>query len=153
MSFSVVPDTNVVIARALTKHPKSPNQEFFRRFKDGEFEWLYSNDTLLEYIRKLTELGLEPDWIEQFIANIIVAANAVNVPIIHFHLEIYPVDERDICFLLCAINGKATHIVTYDIHFLSIADEIKSIFSIEVCKPIDFLKSLRKRKITLSHDI
>ena len=71
MSFSVVPDTNVVIARALTEHPKSPNLEFFRRFNDEEFQWLYSNDTLLEYIRKLTELGLEPDWIEQFIANII----------------------------------------------------------------------------------
>lgn len=143
MSFSVVPDTNIVIARALTKHPKSPNQEFFRRFKDGEFEWLYSNNTLLEYTRKLTEFGLDSDWIEQFIANIIVAANSVEVPIIHFHLEIYPVDEKDICFLLCAINGKATHIVTYDNHFLSIADEIKSIFSIKVCKPIDFLKSLR----------
>ncbi len=145
MSFSVVPDTNVVIARALTKHPQSPNQEFFRRFKDEEFKWLYSNDTLLEYIRKLTELGLEFDWIEQFIANIIVAANAVDVPIVHFHLEIYPVDEGDICFLLCAINGKATHIVTYDNHFLLIADEIRPIFSVEVCKPIDFLKSLREK--------
>jgi predicted nucleic acid-binding protein len=78
MSFSVVPDTNVVIARALTKHPKSPNHQFFRRFKDGDFQLLYSDDTLLEYIRKLTEFGLEPDWIEQFIANIIIAANAVS---------------------------------------------------------------------------
>jgi len=32
MSFSVVPDTNVVIARALAKHPQSPNQEFLRRW-------------------------------------------------------------------------------------------------------------------------
>lgn len=146
MSFSIVPDTNVVIARVLTKHPRSPNQEIFRRFRNGEFQWLYSNDTLLEYIRKLTELGFEPDWIEEFIANIIIAANSVDVPIIRFHLEIYPVDERDICFLLCAINGEATHIVTYDEHFLLIADEIKSIFNVRVCKPIDFLKSLRKKK-------
>ena len=34
MFFSIVPDTNVVIARALTEHPESPNQEFFRRFID-----------------------------------------------------------------------------------------------------------------------
>ncbi len=40
----------------------------------------------------------------------------------YFHLEKYPVDEDDIAFVLCAINGKTTHLITYDAHLLEIND-------------------------------
>ena len=36
------------------------------------------------------------------------------------HFRHYPVDEDDISFLLCAINGAASHLVSYDPHLLDL---------------------------------
>ena len=54
-AFKVVPDTNVFVAAEKSRHSASPNKEFINRWKNYEFEVLYSEDTLLEYISKLSE--------------------------------------------------------------------------------------------------
>jgi len=41
--FRVVPDTNVVIASEKSKSESSPNKEFFVRWKNHEFQILYSD--------------------------------------------------------------------------------------------------------------
>lgn len=65
-----------------------------------------------------------------------------NVFVAAFHTRPYPADEDDIAFLLCAINGAASHLVTYDDDLLSLRSAYLSEFSI--CRPIDFLADLRR---------
>jgi predicted nucleic acid-binding protein len=44
--------------------------------------------------------------------------------------------------MFCAINGTASHLVTYDEDLLSLRSAYLSEFSI--CRPIDFLADLRR---------
>jgi len=60
--------------------------------------------------------------------------------IVFYHLPAYPGDPDDIAFLLCADNGRATHIVSYDKHF----KEIESVYSFRICDTLEFLIELRK---------
>ena len=137
--FRTVSDTNIVIA-AQNNHSHSPNREYFQRWHHGEFELLYSNDILNEYFRKLKECHISQEDIEELLLTLIVLAE--YVPIRHFHLPHYqyPKDPDDIAFILCADNGKATHLLTYD------SDQLKldQYHHFNICKPIPFLQELRK---------
>ena len=53
--------------------------------------------------------------------------------------NIYPKDEDDIVFVLCAENGNATHLITYDTDLLN----IKEYFKFKICKTIEFLSEFR----------
>ena len=66
--------------------------------------------------------------------------NGTRVQIDHFHLPVYPADRDDIAFVLCADNGKATHLITYDRHLR----EIGGYYPFKVCGPTDFLTDLRR---------
>jgi len=112
-----VPDTNVVIS-AEYGNPGSPNKEFFSHWKNKEFELLYSDNTLKEYIVKLREFGISREDVKALIKPIIKLG--VHVEIIHFHLPEYPPGPYDIAFILCAYNGKATHLIAYDKDLLNI---------------------------------
>ncbi|CAN2039331.1 PIN domain-containing protein [Candidatus Magnetomoraceae bacterium gMMP-15] len=57
-----------------------------------------------------------------------------------FDLPLYPSDPDDIAFLLCAENGNATHIVSYDPHL----KEIDRFYTFRVCGTLKFLFELRK---------
>jgi len=98
---------------------------------------LFSRDTLSEYAAKLSQLGIERDKARSFLARMILAGEAVQITF--FHVSVYPDDSDDIAFLLCATNGMATHLVTYDSHY----DRIRGHFDFQVCLPIEFLKELR----------
>ncbi|OQY54043.1 MAG: hypothetical protein B6245_21915 [Desulfobacteraceae bacterium 4572_88] len=56
-----------------------------------------------------------------------------------FHFPRYPDDPDDIPFLLCAGNGEATHIITYDKHF----EDLNNYYDFKICKPLAFLFELR----------
>ena len=59
VKFQTVPDTNIILASS-SKNPKSPNREYFERWLyRQEFDLLYSDDTLHEYIEKLEPKPLE----------------------------------------------------------------------------------------------
>ena len=58
------------------------------------------------------------DLVESLVVSLL--ALGVEVEIAHFHLPTYPVDTDDIAFLLCADNGAARHLVTYDRHLREI---------------------------------
>lgn len=137
MSFRVVPDTNVLITSRKSPTPTSPTRELFERWIRGEFTLLYSLDTIVEYLCKFRELGLDP--LEARLLLTEIAAIGELVSISTFHEQFYPKDPEDIAFLLCATNGEASHLVTYDSDF----DPVKSRYLFIVCTPLEFLRQLR----------
>lgn len=133
-----VPDTNVVIARHKSIHFQSPNVEFFTRWRKGEFVVCYSHDTLLEDASKLRAMGIGRPKIVNFLR--IFAKLGEVVPISTYLLKVYPVDTDDIAFVLCAVNGSATHLVSYDTHFLDLDGE----YPFQICRTVEFLGILNK---------
>ena len=137
----VVLDTNVVLAANRTTHPSSPNAEILARWKRGEFTCLHTLDTLSEYAEKLLEHGVSASKAEEFLR--LLARLGESVAVVFFHFRHYPVDADDVMFLLCALNGRATHLVSYDDHLLSLRHYYSDETSI--CEPLEFLVECRKR--------
>ena len=137
-SFRVVPDTNVVIASEKSTSKSSPNKEFFDRWRNDEFEILYSDDTLLEYIEKMRELNISEEIIKKLIRAMLELGKYISI--VFYHLFLYPSDPDDIAFLLCAENGNATHIISYDPHL----KETEHFYSFRVCGTLEFLFELRE---------
>ena len=132
-------DTNVILASQRTAHPTSPNREISDRWLAGEFTLLVSDDIAVEYAEKLHASGKDPARIESFLADVFLLAEFVEIRF--FHFRHYPVDADDISFLLCAANGAASHLVSYDQHLLDIG-----VFYEEFCalNPLEFLQELRE---------
>ena len=135
--FKVVPDTNIVIASEKSSSKSSPNIEFFNRWKNNEFEILYSDDTLLEYIEKMKELNISHETIKKLIRSMFELG--IQVKIIFYHLPVYPSDLKDIAFFVCAANGNATYIISYDLHL----KEIDYYYSFRICETLEFLFELK----------
>ena len=134
----MVPDTNIILSSELSGNRKSPNRDFIERWLNREFAVLFSEDTKLEYAIKLKEMGIARKKIVEFLTNLTILAEAVVIK--NYHLKYYPDDEDDICFLLCAENGNASHIVSYDKHLL----ELDGKFKFEILKIVPFLQKLRR---------
>ena len=132
-------DTNVILAAKGSPHPASPGREIIERWKHGELMLLYSTDTLVEYSEKLLEHGFQEAEVERFIR--LFARHGEAVVITFFHFRHYPVDRDDVMFLLCAMNGEASHLVSYDRHLL----DLRSFYAGEliICQPLEFLAVLR----------
>jgi predicted nucleic acid-binding protein len=130
-------DTNVVLAAERSREPASPNREIMTRWRRGKFTLLYSADIALEYAEMLEEHGIEEADLRKFLRTLGILGERVEIRF--YHLRNYPVDADDICFVLCALNGKATHIVTYDRHLLGFVQHDK----VKACEPLDFLRELR----------
>lgn len=136
--YRIVLDTNVILAFHLSHSMDSPNREIIFLWKQGEFNLLWTEDILYEYIQKLKVFNVEENLIVQFIADFIELAEKVKVQF--YHYKYYPEDAKDICFVICAVNGNASHIITYDKHLLDLRKEYQQEFGFEVMKPLVFLK-------------
>ena len=134
-------DTNVVLAAHRSSGTASPNREILARWAAGDFTLLYSEDVLLEYVEKLIEFGVPDEKLREFVRSVGVLGE--REPIVFFHLRRYPADADDIAFLLCAINGDASHLVTYDSGFSEIAADC----SFAICEPLIFLATLRSAPV------
>ncbi len=132
-------DTNVVLAAKRSVHPQSPNAEIITRWMAGEFVWLVSDDVVTEYAHKLLEKGIDPLKVEQFVADLLQYGE--EVPIRFFHFQHYPVDMDDVAFLLVAINGSSTHLITYDEHLKDVGVFYPEFLT---CEPVVFLSDLRR---------
>jgi len=131
-------DTNVVLAADRATNPLSPNRDIIKRWSKGEFIWLVTDDIAGEYAEKLLEKGNDPSEVEAFLTGLFLLADRVEIRF--FHFRHYPVDSDDTVFLLCAINGTASHLVSYDSHLLNVGifyDEFVT------CRPAEFLVALR----------
>lgn len=137
--FRAVLDTNVIVSGKRSKHPRSPSAEILDRWAKKDFVWLISPDHLTEYAEKLIEFGAARVAVEQFIFEVISMAE--SVPIRFFHIHRYPADSDDTVFLLTALNGRATHLVTYDDHLVQVGWQYPEF---KTCPPLIFLADLRK---------
>ena len=142
-SLRAVPDTNVVIASEKSRSPASPNREFFERWRNEEFEVLYSDDTLLEYIETMREKGVSEAAMRKLVRAFIRLGAEVHIALYHFPR--YPADPDDIAFLLCAQNGEATHIVTYDEHLQA----LDGLYPFRACDTLAFLSDLRDELVAV----
>jgi putative PIN family toxin of toxin-antitoxin system len=132
-------DTNVVLAAKLSPHATSPTVEILDRWQQYEFTFLYTHDIFAEYAEKLLASGVPDFEATDFLR--LLARHGELIVIAFFHLRHYPLDADDIMFLLCAVNGRATHLVSYDPHLLT----LRPIYAGEVviCEPIEFLTACR----------
>ncbi len=130
-------DTNVVLAAERSGNVASPNREIMERWRAGQFLWLYSADIVLEYIEKLLAHGIAESDVRRLVRALGVLEERVEINF--FHLRRYPSDADDIAFVLCALNGQATHLVTYDGHLFAVAHE----FPFLTCTSVQFLMQLR----------
>lgn len=134
----VVLDSNVVLAADGAANPLSLNKEIINRWSVGEFIWLVTADIAAEYAEKLLDKGNAPSEVEAFISGLFLLAESVEIRF--FHFRHYPVDSDDTMFLLCAINGAASHLVSYDRHLLDVGIFYEEFVT---CRPTEFLKALR----------
>ena len=140
--FRAVVDTNIVVAAYRSSAPASPNREVLARWESGEFTLLYSDDMLFEYIEKLIEKGASGAQVRQVVSSVLGTGERVEIE--SFHLRRYPSDADDIAFVLCALNGEATHLVTYDGGFAEVVRE----FDFAICEPLAFLAELRRSRVS-----
>jgi uncharacterized protein len=129
----------VLVAAQRSVRADSPNRELIDRWQADEFTFLYSRDTLYEYAGKLLALSVDRADAVAFIE--LVSALGEAVEIRFFHLPRYPADADDIAFLLCAWNGVASHLVSYDRDLLELSATYESHF--RICRPLEFLAALR----------
>jgi len=130
-------DSNVLVAAHRSVNPLSPNRELIDLWRANQFTLLFSRDTLHEYAEKL--LSVDRADAVAFIALISALGEAVEIEF--FHLPHYPSDADDIAFLLCAWNGLASHLVSYDHDLLDLSTTYESHF--RTCPPLEFLAALR----------
>lgn len=138
--FRVVLDTNVLISSQLSKSEDSPNKEIIQRWHDDQFNVLWTEDIFNEYVDKLKYFNIQEDLILKIISQFIAIGEEVKIQF--YHYELYPKDAKDICFVLCALNGNGSHIITYDTHLLDLKEDYREKFGIEVVKPKEFLMLL-----------
>ena len=129
-------DTNILIS-SWKGSINSPNTEIITLWQAGKITLLYSDDILSEYIEKLSEKGMSKEKLRILIKNIY--NQGVNVNIKHFHLITYPEDQDDIAFVLCAENGKADYLVSYDSDLL----DLNGCYFFKICNSLDFLFEYR----------
>ena len=132
-------DTNVMLAAQKAASPGSPCAEVLERWRSGEHVVIYSDDVILEYAEKLVEHGIPEIKIARLLKDLRLLGHKVGIT--HFHLRHYPVDADDIAFLLCALNGRTSHLVSYDDHLLVLRHHYLALT--KICEPIEFLNDLR----------
>ncbi len=129
-------DTNVIIAAFLSSNVRGSGQQLLSLWRSQEFCFLYSRDTLLEYAEVLLRKGVPCEKVHTFLRELHRQGEAVSI--LFFHLPVYPTDSDDIAFLLCALNGQADFLVSYDRHLLDIADD----YRLRIVPPPAFLRAI-----------
>ena len=137
MNFLVVPDTNIILS-AFQPTETSPNKELLDRWERGEFQFLYNFDTIDEYLAKLRSRQTPIEDIQLFLQTLLRLGHFT--PIRFYLIEKYPSDPEDTPFLLCALNGNATHLISYDKDLL----DLDRTYPVKICEPIPFLQELRQ---------
>lgn len=117
IKFKTVPDTNIILA-AQYGNPQSPNREYFNRWHNDEFDLIYSDDTLSEYLEKMLEFNISEKEIKKLLKYIIKFGRFTEIK--YYHVSNYPQDEDDVAFVLYAVNGEASHLISYDNHLLEL---------------------------------
>jgi putative PIN family toxin of toxin-antitoxin system len=109
-------DANIYVAAYLSKNPRSPNKELFRRRRAREFTLLVSHAILEEVIEKFDQRGIDQALTLELVSFIL--ADAEYIVTSDEALPALIVDDPDDDLILaCAMAGNAGYLVTYDPHF------------------------------------
>ena len=119
-------DANIYVAAYLSKNPRSPNKELFRRWRSHEFVLLVSRAILEEIVEKFGTLGIDPRLTVELVAHIMADAEYINVTAEDVQQVIIG-DPDDDHVLACAVVGRADYLVTYDPHFDCLEGEYQGI--------------------------
>ncbi len=136
----VVLDTNVFVAAFLTKRTDSPTRELLDRWRNKQFDLLYSDDLLLEIVEKLLQKGFRQTLVASFVAECRDGATYVDVGRDEVR-SVIAADPDDDLVLACAVVGRATHLVTYDPHFAILGGEYEGV---AITDPLTLLRVLRQ---------
>ncbi len=119
-------DSNIYVAAYLSKNPRSPNKELFRRWRAREFTLLVSQAILKEVIEKFDQRGIDQALTLELVAFILADAESIDTS--DEALPALIVDDSDDDLILaCAIAGNANYLVTYDPHFDCLGGEFRGI--------------------------
>ena len=86
--------------------------------------------------------GASEEYVKSLIKDLRFYGKFVGIEF--FHLDIYPKDQDDIAFVLCAENGNTDYLVSYDDHLLV----LNGCYSFKICLPLDFLFEYRAKNLT-----
>ncbi|HEX9731327.1 MAG TPA: putative toxin-antitoxin system toxin component, PIN family [Thermoanaerobaculia bacterium] len=132
-------DTNVIVSAFLSRNPSSPTQELLRRWRDGEFVLVVSEELLREIIEKLLEKRVDPGRVREF--SMLLARLAERVDVAPGAVEPVIIDDLDDNHVVaCAVEGNADYLVTYDPHFDRLGSEYRGI---RIAKALPFLWAVR----------
>lgn len=132
-------DTNIFVAAYLSKNPDSPTMELLRRWLQGEFELLYSDDLLVEIDEKFSARGISDEHKDSLLVELRDFATYVEVK----PSDVKPViaaDPDDDFILACAVVGRADYLVSYDAHFDVLEGEYRGI---KITEALPFLWAVR----------
>lgn len=110
--LKVVLDTNALL-RSLSR--RSPFSVILDRLYEGDFELWVTNDILLEYDEKISDI-FSKETAELILGALTLLPN-VRKADIHFRLFLIDVDKDDNKFSDCAFAGNVHYLVTNDKHF------------------------------------
>lgn len=114
--FSVVLDTNVVLAAYLTKGAAS---KIVAKWSEGFFELLVSDEIVKEYLRILLSQNIDPSLVSELNYQLDKYAKLIQPK---KKLVIVKEDPDDDKFFECAVEGKARYIVSNDKHLLRVGN-------------------------------
>jgi len=117
--YRAVFDTNVYVAKVLSKNPRSPNRELFELLENETYVLIWCDEIRADVAEKLIARGLNSERIAEFIAEVMSLALWIEVPASAIRSYVNDDPDDDI-IVACAVVGKATYIVTYDKHLLNL---------------------------------
>ena len=136
-------DTNIFVAAYLSKNPYSPTIELLRRWRQGQFELLYSDDVLVEIDEKFSTRGIRDEHKDSLLVELRDMATYVQVK----PSDVKPVisaDPDDDFVLACAVVGRADYLVSYDTHFDVLEGEYQGI---KITEGLFFLQVVRGERL------
>ena len=139
MRLRAVLDINIFVAAYKTQNPTSPTAELLRRWRNGKFELLYSEDIRRQIAGKFLEKHVDFLLTEELLVDLVVFGTEVQMAPADVR-RVIPADPDDDVIVACAVGGGATHIVTYDAHFDELGEEYQGI---KIVNGLHFLYEVR----------
>ena len=132
-------DTNIFVAAHLSKNPQSLTMELLRRWRQEEFELLYSDDLLVEIDEKFSARGIGDEYKDSLLVELRDLATYVEVKPSDVK-PVITVDPDDDFILACAVVGQADYLVSYDAHFDVLEGEYRGV---KITEALPFLWAVR----------
>lgn len=110
--IKIVLDTNALL-RSISR--RSPFAFVLDKLYEGEYELWVSNDILLEYEEKISDI-FSRETAELVLGALALLPNVKKADV-HYHLLLISADHDDNKFSDCAFAGNVHYLVTNDKHF------------------------------------